>query len=100
MITSIKGLGEMRRDVDPRFSDWLYSGPVRVELFEGKLLLFIIETEEVDLDSSRESIESVVANFLALNVGRRAGITELIYKNYEPYIEGVDPSVGQAGEWC
>jgi hypothetical protein len=91
VITSIKGLGEMRRDVDSRFFDWLRSGPVRVELFEGKLLPFIIETEEVDLASSRESIESVVANFLALNVSQREGITELVYKNYELYIEGVDP---------
>lgn len=91
VITSIKGLGDMRRYADPRFSDWLCSGPVRVELFEGKLLPFNIETEEVDLDSSREAIESAVANFLALNIDRREGIAELVYKNCEVYIEEFDP---------
>jgi hypothetical protein len=89
VITSVKGLGEMRQHSS--FPDWLCSEPVRVELFEGKLLPFIIETEEVDLVSSRESIESAVTNFLALNADRRSGITELVYRNYEHYREVWDP---------
>lgn len=88
VITSVKGLGEMRRVADT--PEWLGSEPVRVELFEGKLLQFIIETEEMDLASSWESIESAVAKFLALNGDRREGITELLYKNYEIYIQGWD----------
>ncbi len=87
VITSVKGLGEMRRDSET--PDWLCSEIVKVELLDGKLLPFIIE--EVDLASYRESIESAVTNFLALNVGRRDGVTELVYKNYEVYRGAVDP---------
>lgn len=92
VITSVKGLGEMRRY--PDIPDWLCSEPVKVEVFEGKLVPFIIE--EVDLVSSRELIESAVANFLGLNAGRREGITALAYKNYQasdpPPLEVKDPS--------
>lgn len=92
VITSVKGLGEMRRY--PDIPDWLCSEPVKVEVFEGKLVPFIIE--EVDLVSSRELIESAVANFLGLNAGQREGITALAYKNYQasdpPPPEVKDPS--------
>jgi len=99
VIISVKGLGDMRRNPDRRFSAWLWSEPVRVEVFEGKLLPFVIETEEVDLASSIESIESAVANFLAMNASQREGITEFVYKsNFEfyreesDYLEVKDPS--------